>query len=89
MVELISVFAAAIQQEGFDIVLAGNQSTDGRGGMIPSMVAELLGVPGMPDLPRTRGQQERLERITGQFGITDSVGVGGVGHINGRADRWR
>ena len=50
MLQTAKVIAAAIQQEGFDIVLAGNQSTDGRGGMIPSMVAELLGVPGMPDL---------------------------------------
>lgn len=44
------VIAAAVKKEGCDVVLAGNQSTDGRGGMIPSMVAELLGVPGMPDL---------------------------------------
>lgn len=50
MLQTAKTIAAAIQREGFDVVLAGNQSTDGRGGMIPSMVAELLGVPGMPDL---------------------------------------
>lgn len=28
-----------------DVVIAGNESTDGRGGVVPAMVAELLGVP--------------------------------------------
>lgn len=37
--------AAAIRDEGFDVVLAGNESTDGRGGVLPAMLAELLGVP--------------------------------------------
>lgn len=50
MLQTAKVIAAAVRKEGFDVVLAGNQSTDGRGGMIPAMVAELLGVPGMPDL---------------------------------------
>jgi len=39
------VLAAAIRRTGFDLVIAGNQSTDGTGGVIPAMVAELLGVP--------------------------------------------
>ncbi|MFV0319873.1 MAG: electron transfer flavoprotein subunit beta/FixA family protein [Microbacterium sp.] len=39
------VLAAAIARAGFDLVIAGNQSTDGSGGVVPSMVAELLGVP--------------------------------------------
>lgn len=38
------VLAAAIRREGFDIVLTGNESTDGRGGILPAMIAELLGV---------------------------------------------
>ncbi|MGH3705644.1 MAG: electron transfer flavoprotein subunit beta/FixA family protein [Agromyces sp.] len=37
--------AAAVREIGFDLVVAGNVSTDGRGGMIPAMLAELLGVP--------------------------------------------
>lgn len=37
--------AAAIRQEGFDVVLTGNESTDGRGGALPAMIAEFLGVP--------------------------------------------
>ncbi|XAS74160.1 electron transfer flavoprotein subunit beta/FixA family protein [Micrococcaceae bacterium Sec5.1] len=39
------VLAAAIQRTGFDLVIAGNLSTDGTGGVLAAMVAELLGVP--------------------------------------------
>ena len=39
------VLAAALQRIGFDLVIAGNQSTDGSGGVIPAMIAELLDVP--------------------------------------------
>lgn len=38
------VLAAAIERAGFDLVITGNTSTDGSGGMIPAMVAETLGV---------------------------------------------
>lgn len=37
--------AAAIRRIGFDLVVTGNVSTDGSGGMIPAMLAELLDVP--------------------------------------------
>lgn len=37
--------AAAIRSSGFDLVIAGNESTDGAGGVVPAMVAERLGVP--------------------------------------------
>jgi electron transfer flavoprotein beta subunit len=39
------VLATALRRIGFDLVIAGNQSTDGSGGVIPAMVAELLDVP--------------------------------------------
>lgn len=39
------VLAAAIEKTGFDLVIAGNQSTDGTGGVLPAMLAERLGVP--------------------------------------------
>ncbi|KAA9132218.1 electron transfer flavoprotein subunit beta/FixA family protein [Microbacterium caowuchunii] len=39
------VLAAAVKRVGFDLVIAGNQSTDGSGGVVAAMVAELLGVP--------------------------------------------
>ena len=37
------VLAAAMQRTGFDLVITGNLSTDGSGGVLPAMIAELLG----------------------------------------------
>ena len=44
------VLAAAVRHIGFDLVIAGNLSTDGGGGVLPSMLAELLGVAGVTSL---------------------------------------
>ncbi|WAB82560.1 electron transfer flavoprotein subunit beta/FixA family protein [Microcella daejeonensis] len=40
-----SVIAAAARDTGFDLLLTGNESTDGRGGILPAMLAEHLGLP--------------------------------------------
>lgn len=40
-----TVLAAALRPEGFDLVVTGNESTDGRGGVLPALLAELLGLP--------------------------------------------
>lgn len=39
------VLAAAVTHLGADLVLAGNAATDGMGGVVPAMMAELLGRP--------------------------------------------
>lgn len=39
------VLAAAVRRIGFDLVITGNLSTDGTGGVLPSMIAEHLQVP--------------------------------------------
>jgi electron transfer flavoprotein beta subunit len=44
------VLAAAIRRTGFDLVIAGNLSTDGSGGVMGAMVAELLDVPNLTTL---------------------------------------
>ena len=41
------VLAAAIEKEGFDLVIAGTESTDGYTGIVPQQIAELLGVPAL------------------------------------------
>ena len=41
------VLAAAIAREGFDLVIAGTESTDGYSGVVPQMIAELLDVPAL------------------------------------------
>ena len=40
-----AVLAAVIRAQGADLVVAGNESTDGRGGVVPAMIAEHLGLP--------------------------------------------
>ena len=40
-----AVLAAALRNTHFDLVVAGNESTDGRGGVVPAMIAEHLGLP--------------------------------------------
>ncbi|MCG2621258.1 electron transfer flavoprotein subunit beta/FixA family protein [Arthrobacter sp. I2-34] len=50
LVRTSAVLAAAVQREGFDLIVAGNESTDGRGGLVPAMVAEHLGLPLLPSL---------------------------------------
>lgn len=44
------VLAAALRRVGFDLVLAGNLSTDGMGGVVPAMLGELLDVPVLSNL---------------------------------------
>jgi electron transfer flavoprotein beta subunit len=41
------VLAKAIERGGFDLVIAGVESTDGSTGTLPMTLAELLGVPGL------------------------------------------
>ncbi|MBT8248702.1 MAG: electron transfer flavoprotein subunit beta/FixA family protein [Acidimicrobiia bacterium] len=41
------ILAAAIQRSGFDLVLAGTESTDGYTGVVPQQIAELLDVPAL------------------------------------------
>ena len=51
MVQTARVLAAAIEKAGgADLVVAGNEATDGRGGVIPAMVAQVLGLPVLPGL---------------------------------------
>jgi Electron transfer flavoprotein, beta subunit len=45
-----AVLAAALTQSSYDLIVAGNESTDGRGGVIPAMVAEHLGLPHLSSL---------------------------------------
>lgn len=45
LVQTAKVLAAVAKREAPDLILAGNESTDGRGGVVPAMVAEALGIP--------------------------------------------
>ena len=41
------VLAETISSEGYDLVIAGTESTDGYSGVLPQMLAELLGAPAL------------------------------------------
>jgi len=45
-----AALAAALRPAGFDLIVAGAESTDGRGGVVPAMVAERLGIPALTSL---------------------------------------
>ncbi|MBX9472380.1 electron transfer flavoprotein subunit beta/FixA family protein [Microcella sp.] len=66
------VLATAIKREGFDLVIAGNESTDGRGGVIPAMLAERLGVAGLGylNVAELSDLEVRGERAT-EYGTAD------------------
>ena len=44
------VIAAALEKASFDLVIAGDKSTDGGGGVLPAMISEILGVPHLTHL---------------------------------------
>jgi electron transfer flavoprotein beta subunit len=45
--------------EGFDLVIAGNEASDGRTGAVPAMVADVLGIPAL-----THAQELTIEGTT-------------------------
>jgi len=65
-----AILAAAIVRAGYDLVIAGNESTDGSGGVVPAMVAEHLGVPHLTFLTSVEISADRIsgERDT-EYGM--------------------
>ena len=60
------VLAAALEEDGFDLVIAGTESTDGYAGVMPQQLAELLGVPSLSFARKVEkdGDTLRIERQT-------------------------
>jgi electron transfer flavoprotein beta subunit len=58
--------------EGVDLVIAGNESTDGRAGAVPAMLAELLGLPQLTYARKVdiEGSTVRVSRET-DAGVAD------------------
>ena len=63
------VLAAALEHIGFDLIVSGDQSTDGAGGVVPSAVAELLDIP---QLPRLATVDLNEKEVTGAH-VTDRI----------------
>jgi electron transfer flavoprotein beta subunit len=61
------VLAGALGQiEGVELVIAGNEATDGRSGAVPAVIAEYLGIPALTHLRKliVEGQSVQGERET-------------------------
>ncbi|MDH3539499.1 MAG: electron transfer flavoprotein subunit beta/FixA family protein [Acidimicrobiia bacterium] len=60
------VLSAAISREGFDVVIAGTESTDGYSGVVPQQIAEFLDVPALTFAKKVEldGATIRIERQT-------------------------
>lgn len=70
------VLAAALRRIGFDLVVAGSQSTDGAGGVLPAMLAEVLDVAQATNLEQVDiGEGSLTGRRAGE-GVTLAVQAG-------------
>lgn len=60
------VLAKALEGQGFDLVVFGSESTDARAGVVPAMVAELLGLPALTLAQRVvvDGTTLTVDRVT-------------------------
>jgi electron transfer flavoprotein beta subunit len=60
------VLSAAINREGFEIVIAGTESTDGYSGVVPQQIAEFLDAPALTFAKKVErdGDTIRIERQT-------------------------
>ncbi|SHK19653.1 electron transfer flavoprotein beta subunit [Pseudonocardia thermophila] len=68
---------------GYDVIFAGNEASDGRGGAIPAMVAELLGIPALTHAQEvsieggtvnvTRATDDGITKLTAQLPAVISV----------------
>lgn len=70
------VLAAALKRIGFDLVITGNQSTDGSGGVLPSWLAELLDVPAATMLAEVEISESGVTGTRGSDDAAMRVSVG-------------
>ncbi|MDO8148890.1 electron transfer flavoprotein subunit beta [Isoptericola sp. b515] len=69
------ILAAAVQHVGFDVVLAGDASTDGSGGAVPAAVAELLAVPAATALSEVHLSDTEVTGVRASDGAAVRVGA--------------
>lgn len=60
LVRTSAVLSAALTATGYDLVIAGNESTDGRGGVMPAMLAEQLGLPHLTSIDSVEIAADRI-----------------------------
>lgn len=75
------VIAAAVGKvEGFDLILAYNEASDGRGAAVPAILAELLGVPQLTYV--------RQLTVEGSAVKADRETEDGITHLEANLRRW-
>ncbi len=77
------VLARTIEQNGYDLVIAGNLSTDGNSGLLPAMIAEWLDLPHLTQLTSldldgdtvsgVRLGDERIEKLSATLPAVVSI----------------
>lgn len=73
LIATAKVIKAAIGQlDSVDLVIAGNEASDGRGGAVPAVVAELLGMPQLTHAHQVtiEGSTVKVTRETADEGMT-------------------
>jgi electron transfer flavoprotein beta subunit len=70
--------------EGFDLIIAGNEASDGRTGAVPAMVADVLGIPALTHAQElsiegttvsvTRGTDDGVTKLTAELPALVSTG---------------
>jgi electron transfer flavoprotein beta subunit len=70
------VLAAAATKSGYDLIIAGNESTDGRGGVLAAMVAERLGLPHLTFLDSVELSERQVSGVRGTENGSLSVHAG-------------
>jgi electron transfer flavoprotein beta subunit len=84
-VQTAKVLASVINTvEGFDLVVAGNEASDGRTGAVPAMIADVLGLPALTHAQElavegttvtvTRGTDDGITKLTAELPALVSVG---------------
>lgn len=68
-----AVLAAAITRAGADLVIAGAESTDGRGGVLAGWIAELLGQPSLDSLDEVAITGDTVSGVRGTEHSTAQV----------------
>ena len=71
-----AVLTAAIRDLGADLIVAGTESTDGRGGIIPAMIAEHLGLPYLEALDQVELTPDAVQGTRSSAGAVQRVRTG-------------
>ncbi|MBV9315327.1 MAG: electron transfer flavoprotein subunit beta/FixA family protein [Pseudonocardia sp.] len=81
---LAKVINTVVGSDGYDLVIAGNEASDGRTGAVPAMIADVLGIPALTHAQQlavqgstvtvTRGTEDGITKLSAELPALVSVG---------------